>query len=59
MDETPFTESEILLAVIRDDEEHAIEIIKTMTPRERLLLRHHGHRMTGLIYSIQNELGED
>jgi hypothetical protein len=59
MDETPFPESEILLAVIRGDEEHAIEIIKTMTPRERLLLRHHGHQMTALITAIRRELGEE
>jgi hypothetical protein len=49
----------ILLAVIRGDEEHAIEIVKTMTPRERLLLRHHGLQMTALITAIRRELGEE
>lgn len=58
MPETPFAETEVLMAIMEDDEEKAEALIEAMTPRERAELRHYGHRMTGVIYSIMRDKGE-
>ena len=47
--DTNFTESEILLAVIAEDIDHARQLISTMLPGEKWSLRHAVHALSDLI----------
>jgi hypothetical protein len=48
--QTPFQESEALLAVIADDEDRAMEILAEMSPTERDTLRVQATRLASLAW---------
>lgn len=56
--DTPYAETNALLEVMGGNEEAAEQIVAELLPHERALLRHHLHRLSGIVYAEQKVRGE-